>query len=191
MMQGRQGTCANPLPAQSQARGSAACILHPSPACMFWGWQSPRNQRGMPPHACHAQGGKDGFLNGCALGMLQGVELLFYGDSITETWRGTDMGRQCSRCAGVPDVFAKYFGSKYAAEVLAVGGAPSCMPGRSLCLSCHSSIHEVLGICQYVGGCTGVDEPHAVLQGTRPRTCSGAWSMGSCTGGPSRASSWS
>ncbi|BDA46856.1 probable platelet-activating factor acetylhydrolase IB subunit gamma at N-terminal half [Coccomyxa sp. Obi] len=51
-----------------------------------------------------------------------GYELLFYGDSITETWRGTDMGRQCSRCQGVPEVFDEYFGSKYKAEVLAVGG---------------------------------------------------------------------
>ena len=32
------------------------------------------------------------------------------------------MGRPCSRCAGVPAIFQKYFGSKYDAEVLAVGG---------------------------------------------------------------------
>ena len=56
---------------------------------------------------------------------MQGFELVFYGDSITETWRGTDMGRPCSRCAGVPAIFQKYFGSKYDTEVLAVGGAPS------------------------------------------------------------------
>ena len=35
------------------------------------------------------------------------------------------MGRPCSRCAGVPAIFQKYFGSKYDTEVLAVGGAPS------------------------------------------------------------------
>lgn len=56
------------------------------------------------------------------LGIVQGYELLFYGDSITETWRGTDMGRPCSRCQGAPEVFDNYFGSKYKAEVLAVGG---------------------------------------------------------------------
>ncbi|CAL5221183.1 g3329 [Coccomyxa viridis] len=52
----------------------------------------------------------------------KGFELVFYGDSITETWRGTDMGRPCSRCTGVPAIFQKYFGSKYDSEVLAVGG---------------------------------------------------------------------
>lgn len=56
------------------------------------------------------------------VGTMQGYELLFYGDSIIETWRGTDTGRQCSRCQGAPQVFDKYFGSKYKAEVLAVGG---------------------------------------------------------------------
>ncbi len=52
----------------------------------------------------------------------QGVDVVFYGDSITETWRGTDMGRGCRRCAGVPAVFQHYFG-KYSTSVLAVGGA--------------------------------------------------------------------
>ena len=54
--------------------------------------------------------------------LLQGFELVFYGDSITETWRGTDMGRPCGRCARVPAIFETYFGSKYDSEVLAVGG---------------------------------------------------------------------
>lgn len=61
---------------------------------------------------------------------LQGYDLLFYGDSITETWRGTDMGRPCSRCEGVPKVFSQYFGSKYKSEVLAVGGGSP--PPRTL-----------------------------------------------------------
>lgn len=66
---------------------------------------------------------------------LQGFELVFYGDSITETWRGTDMGRPCSRCTGVPAIFQKYFGSKYDSEVLAVGGTASThFPVRNMCL---------------------------------------------------------
>ncbi|KAL0019951.1 hypothetical protein WJX79_003543 [Trebouxia sp. C0005] len=56
---------------------------------------------------------------------LQGSSLVFYGDSITETWRGTDGGHPCSRCTGVPEVFQEYFGSHYATAVLAVGGDQS------------------------------------------------------------------
>ncbi|KAL3147860.1 platelet-activating factor acetyltransferase activity protein [Trebouxia sp. C0010 RCD-2024] len=53
----------------------------------------------------------------------KGCELVFYGDSITETWRATDGGRACprSRCAGVPEVFQRYFGH-FSTSVLAVGG---------------------------------------------------------------------
>eukprot|EP00884_Botryococcus_braunii_P002012 jgi/Botrbrau1/11811/Bobra.0224s0013.3 len=53
----------------------------------------------------------------------QVLDLIFLGDSITETWRGTDMGRECTRCEGVPDVFKEYFLRRFPrTEVLAVGG---------------------------------------------------------------------
>ena len=32
---------------------------------------------------------------------LQGVDIVFYGDSITETWRGSDQGAVSPRCSGV------------------------------------------------------------------------------------------
>ncbi|KAK9855803.1 hypothetical protein WJX84_002342 [Apatococcus fuscideae] len=51
----------------------------------------------------------------------QGYQVIFYGDSITETWKGTDMGRECPRCAGVPDVLDKHFGM-YTTGIYAVGG---------------------------------------------------------------------
>ena len=53
----------------------------------------------------------------------QPLDVVFYGDSIAETWRGTDMGRECGRCQGGPEIFHKYFGSRYSAKVFAVGGA--------------------------------------------------------------------
>ncbi|EIE19806.1 hypothetical protein COCSUDRAFT_58535 [Coccomyxa subellipsoidea C-169] len=42
----------------------------------------------------------------------QGVDLVFYGDSITESWRGTALGSLTARCAGSPAVFEKYFQSR-------------------------------------------------------------------------------
>lgn len=57
----------------------------------------------------------------------QGIELLFYGDSITQCWR---FGKAPlfpplpanSLCHGAPDVFAKHFGSRYNAQVFGIGG---------------------------------------------------------------------
>jgi hypothetical protein len=60
--------------------------------------------------------------------VFQAVDIVFYGDSIFETWRGTDMGRLCDRCNGAPEVFHKFFSSRYNSLILAVGGEiPSCL----------------------------------------------------------------
>ena len=50
----------------------------------------------------------------------QRLDLVFYGDSIIESWRGTSLGTLFARCAGSPDVFEKYFSSKYTTKVLGV-----------------------------------------------------------------------
>lgn len=55
---------------------------------------------------------------------LQGFELIFYGDSITEDWRGTSGGMPWPIGSGTADVFYKHFDSKYDAEVLAIAGKP-------------------------------------------------------------------
>ena len=47
--------------------------------------------------------------------------MIFYGDSITETWMGTDLCGPCGRCQGVDAVFARHY-SKFNASVMAVGG---------------------------------------------------------------------
>jgi len=55
----------------------------------------------------------------------QGYGIIFYGDSIFESLRGTDKCRSCenistrSSCAGVPGVLAKYFG-KYRPGVMSM-----------------------------------------------------------------------
>lgn len=38
------------------------------------------------------------------------LDLLFLGDSLTETWRGTEGGHKCVRCKAVPEVFMKEYG---------------------------------------------------------------------------------
>lgn len=51
----------------------------------------------------------------------QGVDLLFYGDSITENWRGTSVGRPYPGGQGMPAVYQKHFGG-YKSAVLAIAG---------------------------------------------------------------------
>ena len=53
----------------------------------------------------------------------QRLELLFYGDSILESFRGTSRGGPCPRCARGPEVYQQHFGSKYNCTVLAISGA--------------------------------------------------------------------
>ncbi len=60
---------------------------------------------------------------------MQGFELIFYGDSITEDWRGTSGGLPWPIGSGTADVFYKHFGSKYRAEVLAIAGRSLETPG--------------------------------------------------------------
>ena len=62
--------------------------------------------------------------------MQYGFQLLFYGDSIFETFRGTDQCQACredirSSCRGVPAVFSKHYG-KWRTGVMAIGGDQVC-----------------------------------------------------------------
>ena len=58
--------------------------------------------------------------------MLQGFELVFYGDSIMETWRGTDLGKPCKRggCKEAPAIFQRHFGDLWRTGVFGVAGRP-------------------------------------------------------------------
>ena len=68
-------------------------------------------------HASLRQNGRQG---DCA---VQGFDLIFYGDSITEDWRGTSGGVPWPIGTGSDKVFQKHFAAKYRAEVLAIAGA--------------------------------------------------------------------
>ena len=62
----------------------------------------------------------------------QGLDLVFYGDSITEAFRGTLMGVPYDKFRDVPEVFAKHYG-RLRAHVFSVAGAPREQPR----VSCH------------------------------------------------------
>ncbi|KAL4448233.1 hypothetical protein ABPG75_005452 [Micractinium tetrahymenae] len=51
----------------------------------------------------------------------QGFGLVFFGDSITESWSGTDLCKPVPRAQGVDEVFRRHF-AKWNASVMAVGG---------------------------------------------------------------------
>ena len=73
-----------------------------------------------------------------AMSFVQGFELVFYGDSISEDWRGTSAGIPWPLASGTADVFYKHFGSKYNAEVLAIAG------GRPKLLACQPAAIAML-----------------------------------------------
>ena len=52
---------------------------------------------------------------------------MFYGDSITEAFRGTLMGVPYDKFRDVPEVFAKHYG-RLRAHVFSVAGAPRERP---------------------------------------------------------------
>jgi beta-glucosidase len=47
-------------------------------------------------------------------------KVVFLGDSITESWRGTNWGQACTRCDGLPQVFSQHFG-QHKAVALGIG----------------------------------------------------------------------
>lgn len=93
-------------------------------------------------------------------GFIQALDIAFYGDSIAETWRGTDMGRECARCAGGREIFERFFQTRYNAHIFAVGGKPhlwkllnSVWQAWSAWIYNSRSIEEILLVfrCQELG----------------------------------------
>ena len=54
-----------------------------------------------------------------------GIDLLFYGDSLTELWRGTAWGFHSRLGPGIPAVFSRYFG-QYDSVIAGAGGRQGC-----------------------------------------------------------------
>ena len=88
----------------------------PGPACASVAALQQRPNAGTlvcPSHAMH--------VTVVGLFHAQGYELIFYGDSISEDWRGTSGGFPWPIGAGTSKVFQAHF-AKYRPEVLAIAG---------------------------------------------------------------------
>ena len=54
--------------------------------------------------------------------LLQGYDILFYGDSITEQWRGSAVGADYPSLQETKEIFQSRFNSEYRSHVLAIAG---------------------------------------------------------------------
>ncbi len=55
--------------------------------------------------------------------MVQGLDVVFYGDSIVESWRGTELGVAVDRARGIPDMWGRHFGEPYNAKAFGIASA--------------------------------------------------------------------
>jgi hypothetical protein len=53
----------------------------------------------------------------------QGFDLLMFGDTLMEAWRGSYFGEPSERTKGAAEVYHSHFGHKYAAAALGIAGA--------------------------------------------------------------------
>lgn len=52
----------------------------------------------------------------------QGLQVVWYGDDLVESWRGSSAGGPCPACDGVPSMWGKHFGSLYRAQAYGIAG---------------------------------------------------------------------
>lgn len=112
-------------------------------------------------------------------GCDQGFEFVFYGDSITERWRGTEMDNPAPEGPACVKSFDKNFGDLRTA-LLAISGAD-----LSAALVQPASQTFLPPCVQLAIMSTKYPSPFAfvqarALQGTRQDICCGGCSMGSC-----------
>lgn len=52
----------------------------------------------------------------------QGLQIVFYGDDVVESWRGSSAGKACPACSGVPTIWGQHFGGVYRAQSYGIAG---------------------------------------------------------------------
>lgn len=67
--------------------------------------------------------------------LLQGFDALFYGDSITEQWRGSAVGAPYPGLKQTHEIFDTHFNKNYTSHVLAVAGLVFPLTPNTILLS--------------------------------------------------------
>lgn len=63
---------------------------------------------------------------------MQTLDIIFYGDSITEAWRGLQVGVPVEKFKGIPEIFAKAYGGVRAAAY-SISGLVSSLQSAESC----------------------------------------------------------
>lgn len=74
--------------------------------------------------------------------LVQESQLAFYGDAIVESWRGTQHGADCPKCAEAAAVFDTHFGQQYSSHAWGVAGECSACQQSRLTLITHLAGQE-------------------------------------------------
>lgn len=114
---------------------------------------------------------------------MQGYQLLLYGDSLAEAWRGTDHCKPCDEtirttCKGAPEVLQAYFGRRWRVGVAGIAGDQAAnliwrlqngqLPTSSFQVRAHSCRTPLLGwVVPTLGRCR---KPAKLLRLTLPGT---------------------
>lgn len=69
---------------------------------------------------------------------LQGFDVLMYGDTLVEAWRGTFLGEPSSRAHGSADVFHSHFSHRWNAAALGIAGEQHGCPES--CCRCMNTL---------------------------------------------------
>ena len=67
----------------------------------------------------------------------QHIDVVMYGDTLVEAWRGTILGEPSLRVQGCSEIFHSHFGHKYSTAVYGIAGKPAArldaVPSQAHC----------------------------------------------------------
>ena len=55
---------------------------------------------------------------------MQHFDMVMYGDTLVEAWRGTILGEPSLRVQGCSEIFHSHFGHKYSSAIYGIAGRP-------------------------------------------------------------------